>query len=153
MQIEKVNVVAKPPAIYAVSILSGILLQIIWPLTITSFLWVRVLGLIMIGLAVALSIWADQEFKQHDTAVNPDQLPTSLVMSGPYRLSRNPMYVGLTLFQLGLALSLNSLWLVLTMIPTLLVMSYGVIDREEHFMAAKFGQNYSEYKNRVRRWF
>ena len=86
------------------------------------------------------------------TAVNPDQPPTFLVTTGPYRFSRNPMYVGLTLLQLGFALTFNSFWLVLTLVPTLLIMSRGVIDREEQFLATMFGQTYIDYRNRVRRW-
>jgi protein-S-isoprenylcysteine O-methyltransferase Ste14 len=152
MQLEKVNVIAKPPAIYFISILAGILLQMIYSLSILPFLWLSGLGLLFVGVGVAVSIWGDQEFKQHDTAVNPDQPPTLLVTTGPYRFSRNPMYVGLTLIQLGLALTFNNLWLVLALVPTLLVMSRGVIDREEQFLATKFGQTYIDYKNSVRRW-
>lgn len=152
MQADKVNVIAKPPAIYFVSILAGILLQIVWPFSIVPFLWLRAAGLILIGLAVVVSIWGDQEFKRHETAVNPDQPPTFLVTTGPYRFSRNPMYVGLTLLQLGFALTFNSFWLVLTLVPTLLIMSRGVIDREEQFLATMFGQTYIDYRNRVRRW-
>ena len=66
MQADKVNVIAKPPAIYFVSILAGILLQIIWPFSIVPFLWLRAAGLILIGLAVVVSIWGDQEFKRHE---------------------------------------------------------------------------------------
>ena len=62
------------------------------------------------------------------------------------------MYVGLTLLQLGLALTLNSWWLFLTLVPALIMMSRGVIDREEQFLAAKFGKRYIDYKNSVRRW-
>ena len=152
MQLQKVNVVAKPPAIYFISIITGILLQIIWPLSIVSFLLLRVVGLLILGLALAVSIWGEQEFKRHETAVNPDQAPTFLVMTGPYRFSRNPMYVGLTLVQLGFALTLNSVWLVLTLVPALVIMSRGVIDREEQFLTAKFGKSYIDYKNSVRRW-
>ena len=152
MQQQKVNVVAKPPLIYLVAIIAGILLQIIWPLSIVSFFGLRVVGLLVIGLGVAVSIWGEQEFKGHDTAVNPDQPPSVLVTTGPYRFSRNPMYVGLTLIQLGAALALNNVWLVVTMVPALVIMSRGVIDREEQFLAIKFGQTYADYKNSVRRW-
>ena len=62
------------------------------------------------------------------------------------------MYVGLMLVQLGLALTFNSVWLVLTLVPALLIMSRGVIDREEQFLTTKFGQTYADYKNSVRRW-
>ena len=152
MQLQKVNVIAKPPAIYFISILAGILLQIIYSLPILPFFGLRVVGLLLIGLGLGLSIWGDREFKRHDTAVNPDQPPTILVTTGLYRFSRNPMYVGLTLLQLGLALTLNSWWLVLTLVPALIMMSRGVIDREEQFLAAKFGKRYIDYKNSVRRW-
>ena len=77
----------------------------------------------------------------------------SIITNGPYRFSRNPIYLSFTLLQLGLGMWANSAWLVGMLIPTLVLMSYGVIAREERYMARKFGDEYLQYKRAVRRWF
>ncbi len=77
----------------------------------------------------------------------------SIITNGPYRFSRNPIYLSFTLLQLGLGMWANSAWLVGMLIPTLVLMSYGVIAREERYMARKFRDEYLQYKRAVRRWF
>ena len=75
-----------------------------------------------------------------------------MITIGPYRFSRNPIYLSFTLLQLGLGLWANSAWLVGALIPTLVLMSYGVIAREERYMAQKFGGEYLRFTAAVRRW-
>jgi protein-S-isoprenylcysteine O-methyltransferase Ste14 len=79
--------------------------------------------------------------------------PTSaIVTNGPYRFSRNPSYVSLTLLYGGIACLVNSLWVLLMVVPAVTVMHFGVIKREERYLEAKFGDEYREYKTTVRRW-
>ena len=73
-------------------------------------------------------------------------------LARPYRFSRNPIYVALTGLYLGIAVMLNSLWLIVLLAPLLIVMRLGVIQREEAYLEAKFGAEYTDYKTRVRRW-
>jgi protein-S-isoprenylcysteine O-methyltransferase Ste14 len=77
---------------------------------------------------------------------------TAIVTKGPFRYSRNPLYVSLTLLYLGVALIINVLWIVLLVVPVLVVMQRGVIGREEAYLERKFGEKYLSYKARVRRW-
>ena len=77
---------------------------------------------------------------------------TTVVTTGLYRLSRNPIYLGLAALYLGLAFAANSGWAVILLLPILAVMRYGVIAREERYLEAKFGDDYRAYKARVRRW-
>lgn len=86
------------------------------------------------------------------TNVNPSLPATTLVMTGPYAFSRNPMYVARTCLYLGLGLMVNALGILLALVPLLLVMHYGVIKREECYLEAKFGEAYRQYRSRVRRW-
>jgi len=86
------------------------------------------------------------------TYVNPSRPTTRLVVTGPYRFSRNPMYLARTFLYLGLGLMVNALAILAALVPLLLVMHYGVIKREECYLEAKFGETYRQYRGRVRRW-
>lgn len=78
---------------------------------------------------------------------------TALALGGPYRFTRNPMYLGLASLHLGAALLFDSFWVILTLPPVLWVVRRAVIDREERYLEARFGGAYLDYKRRVRRWF
>jgi len=76
-----------------------------------------------------------------------------LVVSGPYRFSRNPDYIGQALLCTGIALVLNSIWVLLAELPALLLIRYAVIAREERYLEARFGEEYARYCQCVHRWF
>ena len=83
----------------------------------------------------------------------PTSLPTTtIVETGPYRFTRNPIYPAMVLGLIGLAIVFNSLWLLLVAVPFALVIRYGVIAREEAYLERKFGDVYRRYRSRVRRW-
>lgn len=77
---------------------------------------------------------------------------TAIVHAGPYRFSRNPIYLAFSLFQLGLALWINSLWMLIALFASIAVMSFVVIPREERYLASRFPSEYAAYKSAVRRW-
>ena len=86
------------------------------------------------------------------TTVLPHHATTALVTSGPFRFTRNPLYLALGLVLTGLALAVNSMAMAVMIAPWALVMRYGVIAREEHYLEGKFGEEYRAYCRRVRRW-
>ena len=86
------------------------------------------------------------------TGVNPNRPTTVLLTGGPFRLSRNPMYLGMVVQYVGLALLFNSLWAIVLLPLALVVVNLTVIKREEWCLEQKFGQEYQAYKARVRRW-
>jgi len=86
------------------------------------------------------------------TNVDPLLPTTAIVTAGPYRFSRNPIYVGLTLLYLGLALTFNTWWAVIVLVPILAVMHVGVVRREERYLEQKFGEPYRQFCSRVRRY-
>ncbi len=102
-------------------------------------------GLLLDGMAAGL-------FRRLGTAVEPWKPSTALATDGPYRFSRNPIYVGFAITYAGLAVGMNSPITLLLLIPCLLVVDRFVIQREETYLAAKFGADYDAYRNRVRRW-
>ena len=102
-------------------------------------------GLLLDGMAAGL-------FRRLGTAVEPWKPSTVLATGGLYRFSRNPIYVGFAITYVGLAVGMNSPITLLLLIPCLLVVDRFVIQREEAYLAAKFGAEYDAYRNRVRRW-
>lgn len=111
--------------------------------------WLAV-GLIALGLVVEM--WAAGQFRKAGTNVVPWAPSTALVTSGPFRFSRNPMYLGFAVTYLGLAVGLDSLAAAVLLAPCLWVMSWGVIAREERYLEARFGEPYRAYRRSVRRW-
>jgi protein-S-isoprenylcysteine O-methyltransferase Ste14 len=107
-------------------------------------------ALILVGLAVPLV--ASAQFRVAGTEVRPWKPSTALVTSGMYRYTRNPMYVGMTLIYAGLSLLANSVIALAFLPPLLVLITYAVIKREEHYLEVSFGEPYREYKQRVRRW-
>lgn len=141
-----------PPVIYGISILCGIGLDNLHPLTIPYGLHGTAAGGFVISLAVAIALWALVQFLREGTDVRPDRPDTALITTGPYRYSRNPLYIVLTLVQVTAAFWLNNLWVLLLTPASIIVISRYAIRREERYLEELFGQQYLEYKQRVRRW-
>jgi protein-S-isoprenylcysteine O-methyltransferase Ste14 len=110
------------------------------------------LGVSVILVAVVLFALCIREFQAAGTPVQPGRPTTVIIKTGPYRFSRNPVYLSLTLFQIGIGIWVNSVWILGMVVPTLVLMSYGVIAREERYLERKFGREYLQYKSSVRRW-
>lgn len=107
---------------------------------------------VLIVFGLGLDLWSIGAFRKRGTAVQPWKPSTALVAEGPYRFSRNPIYVGFALTYAGLALALNSWPALALLVPCLIVVDRGVIAREERYLSAKFGAPYDAYRARVRRW-
>lgn len=87
------------------------------------------------------------------TNVNPALPTTAIVTAGPFRLSRNPLYLALTLLYFGLTLAFNTWWGIVVLVPLLIIMHRGVVLREERYLEQKFGENYRQYRSKIRRYF
>lgn len=110
-------------------------------------------GVAGLGLSVALDTVATLRFAKHRTPFNPARPARALVTDGPYRLTRNPMYVGMGCLYAGAAVASGSLWSLATLPAVLGVMDRVVIPREERHLTAVFGDDYMRYQARVPRWF
>jgi len=146
------GVVTRPPLIYLCSILIGLALQFVWPLKVLPAALEATLGGSLMLVAIVLFTLSVRQFVAAGTAVQTHRPTTTILRTGPYRFSRNPIYVSFTLLYIGIAVWVNSAWLLGMLIPTLIVISYGVIAREERYLAQKFGDEYLRYKASVRRW-
>ena len=141
----------RPPIIFLCAILLGIALSRPWPLRFVSRS-VRLLGPIVTACAVVLFLLSYGEFRQAGTSVRGSERSTTIVRTGPYRFSRNPIYLAFILFVLGLSVWLNNAWLLVTLVPAVGVIAMIVIPREERFLERNFKEEYSSYKAAVRRW-
>jgi protein-S-isoprenylcysteine O-methyltransferase Ste14 len=111
-----------------------------------------VCGIVFIIRAPTLALWALRTMKTAGTNVHPAEPALALVCDGPFRFTRNPMYLALCLVQVALGFFLND-WITLLFVVSLaLILRYGVILREERYLIAKFGEPYLQYKREVHRW-
>jgi protein-S-isoprenylcysteine O-methyltransferase Ste14 len=140
----------RPPLVYGATIGAGLLLEIGWPLP--RFPPAVPLGAGLVGLAVIIFVSSVGKFRAAGTPVPGNQPTTVIVRTGPYRFSRNPIYLAFTLLQLGIAIWVNSVWVMGTLIAAVALMATVVIPREERYLEAKFGADYVDYKRAVRRW-
>ena len=113
---------------------------------------VLVAGWLLIALGLGVMLWAMWTFWRARTSVLPFRPATAMVTTGPYRRSRNPMYVGLTVLYVGLALLIGMAWPLVMLPLALWTLTALVIRREERYLGAEFGPEYAAYRARVRRW-
>jgi len=144
--------VMRPPFVYLGAIFLGLLLYFAWPVRLVSRAVSVPLGVTSALVAVALFLYAVRTFRTSGTPVPGNRPTTTIVRTGPYRYSRNPIYLSFSLLQLGVAFWVNSLWLLVTLIPAMALMSFVVIPREEKYLETHFPSDYLPYKASVRRW-
>ena len=111
-----------------------------------------VFGIVLMLFAVAVAGLINATFKRAGTAIEPWKPTSNIVTTGFYAWSRNPIYTGFCVFNIGLGISLNNLWVFLSFIPGAVLVYFIAIVREEAYLEEKFGEEYLAYKRQVRRW-
>ena len=149
---DRPGVVALPPLIYLVTIVLAFVLALAVPLSLPAPTPVRWVAGVLVVAGIWLATFGRRAFESAGTNVNPLQPSTKLVLAGPYRVTRNPMYVGMAFACVALAVATVNGWLLILLLPTWAVMHWGVIVREERYLTRKFGKEYEEYRRRVRRY-
>ncbi len=146
------QVIALPPLVYISGLIIGLLLHFITPISIIPKIIEMPLGIILMIIAICLMVFSMKSFGAAKTEVDPRKPTTAIVDFGPYRFSRNPIYLAMTLFYLGITIWVNSLTMLIMLLPVLIMIRFGVIEREEKYLERKFGKRYLKYKSKVRRW-
>ena len=146
------GVVAPPPLIFLGGLLLGFGLEALLPggSLPDALRWILGGAALVAGLALQTSFIA--AFSRVGTSVEPWKPTTAIVTTGPYRLTRNPAYLGMALIYTGIALLSDAPWVLLPLPVVLAVVDRGVIAREERYLERKFGEEYLGYKRTVRRW-
>ena len=142
----------RPPIVYLGSIGLGLLIHFFWPVRVFPASVGVAIGVMLVLVGVALFFSSVRTFRKADTPVPGNRPTTTIVRAGPYRFSRNPIYLAFTIFHVGLALWVNSLALLLAVLPALALMMLVVIPREERYLETRFPAEYPPYKRAVRRW-
>jgi protein-S-isoprenylcysteine O-methyltransferase Ste14 len=147
------QVIIRPPLAWGLAVIAGLALNWLVPLAfLPADLPAGWLGAMVFVLALALFAWAIVTITRAGSNV-PTNLPTiTIVESGPYRFTRNPIYLSMFLGLIGLAIAFDNLWLLMMLVPFALVIRYGVVAREEAYLERKFGDVYRGYRSHVRRW-
>jgi len=147
------NAIVRPPFAWAVALIAGLGAGWLYPLPFVPASVPRFwIGGGAFGFAFALAIWAIVTIRRAGTRVETNKPTTVIVTNGPFRFTRNPVYVGMLLGQAGLAIAFNNLWMLVTLLPLYLVIRFGVVAREETYLEGKFGSAYLSYKSRIPRW-
>ena len=144
--------VVPPPIIYAVCFFAGLGVDAIWPLPLLNQTFQYAIGVPLIIAGVVLFIAALREFSRAKTAVTHHRPTTGIVASGPFAISRNPIYLSMTIVFLGAAIAVDSLMVALHVAPAIAAINTLVIPKEEAFLEKSFGDAYQQYKSAVRRW-
>jgi len=141
-----------PPAVYFVPFALTWVLQRWRPWTIPGGTALNVVGLILIAGGIVLMLWSFVTLTRAHTTVIPWEKVSAIVTAGPFRLSRNPIYLADAITYLGASLLIHSWWPLLILPGIVLVMRRLVIDREESYLTERFGDSYRQYQLGVHRW-
>src|SRR5262245_4945615 len=142
----------RPPLVYLASLVIGALIQVAMPLPFLPRTLNVTLGASLVVVAVILFLYSVAKFRTAGTPVPARKPTTVIVRTGPYRFSRNPIYLAFSLCQFGIAIWANSVWLLATLVGAVALIHFIVIPREEQYLERRFGAEYLDYKASVRRW-
>jgi protein-S-isoprenylcysteine O-methyltransferase Ste14 len=133
-------------------IAAGFLLDSFWTLPLALLPYQNLAGIAVVVLGLGLSARSVIEFVRHGTHPDPHRPTTTIIRSGPFRWSRNPIYLAFAIVHLGLGVWFAKTWVVLTLPLAVAIIRYGVIAPEERYLGQKFGAEYENYLTAVRRW-
>lgn len=151
-QSESAGIHVPPPFVYVAGYLVGLLLERWWPAPSLPRTASRVAALLCLLLWLITAVGALILFARHRTSPLPMRPSTTLVTGGPYRWSRNPMYLGLVFLYIAVALWFDHAWPLLLLPIVVVIVQTVIIVREERYLEQRFGEEYRVYRRRVRRW-
>ena len=149
---DKSGAVAPPPLIYLGTLVFGLLINRRFPTAFLPRTIARRLGWPLLSAGVLLLGWFEWTIRHAGTTDSPYEPVSHIVTEGPFHYTRNPAYLSMTMIYTAIATLANAFWAIVLLPVALLVTQRGVIEREERYLERKFGEEYLNYKARVRRW-
>jgi protein-S-isoprenylcysteine O-methyltransferase Ste14 len=149
---DKPGIRVPPPPIYLLALLLGLLLDRSMHVPFLPRRVARLFGWPLVGGAMTLAAWFARTMRRADTTMHINKPVSRVVQDGPFRFSRNPGYLSLTMLYAGIAVLRNALWAIVLLPLVVYVIQREVIEREEGYLERTFGEEYLNYKARVRRW-
>ena len=143
------------PWVYVIAYLFGFGIQLLFPVAITPVFWLtftQAISIALLAVGVIFAVWAQWIFRKEHTTTDPNQTSAQLITWGPYRFSRNPMYVGLFLIFIGLSGIFTLVWSIICQLFVFYYLNWIVIPFEEAQLQRTFGNSYEQYCKKVRRW-
>lgn len=141
-----------PPVAVGLPLVAGGGASLLWGDPVEPGDWRLPVGAVLVLVFMVWNSWALSLFNRHETGLLPGQPSTTMIETGPYRISRNPLYLGMLSLHLGLALVVGSFWALVAFPVSVALLLWGAILPEERFLRARFGPAYDAYAGRVRRW-
>jgi protein-S-isoprenylcysteine O-methyltransferase Ste14 len=149
---DKAGVIIFPPLLYLLVLVTGIIISYFFPYHFIDFSIALPIGIIITFLGIASLILAAKLFRKNKNPVNPSGSTQLIICTGIYKYTRNPMYLGLTTIFIGISTITNAWFSFILLFPLLMICQKGIIEREESYLARKFGNEYLDYQSKVRRW-
>ena len=141
-----------PPTIFYTLVFLNMIVFLIFPTPYFSSYLIRLIGIIPVCIGILLNLWTNQTLNKYHTTVKPDEIPSTLIMDGPFSLSRHPMYLGMELILFGIAIILGSLSCLILPIVFLILIEKMFISYEEKTLQTWFSEEYTNYIKKVRKW-
>jgi protein-S-isoprenylcysteine O-methyltransferase Ste14 len=141
-----------PDGYFIILLILAISSHLIFPIVRIIFFPFNLLGIILIIIGILLTLWTNSVLLKNQTAIKPYEIPSFLITSGPFKFSRNPLYLGMALALFGVGVFLGSLSPFISPIIFVLLIDRAFVPMEEDNLEKKFRKEYLDYKKKVRRW-
>jgi protein-S-isoprenylcysteine O-methyltransferase Ste14 len=149
---DSAHILAAPPLFFIIPLLVGAIVEYFVPTKIFSSVTSIIIGILFSWASLPFIILSLKSFFKVKTAFDARKTTTILVTTGIYKISRNPAYLSLVLFYIGLSFLINSIWILILVVPAIYSVQKFCIEREEKYLEGKFGSQYLDYKSQVGRW-
>ncbi|MDG1438225.1 MAG: isoprenylcysteine carboxylmethyltransferase family protein [Emcibacteraceae bacterium] len=149
---DNAGIAVHPPVFYIVAALIGVGIDYLFPLSFGSDAMLETAGIIIFLLGLIIAVLSFKIFASNKQSPSVHASASKIYQSGVYAYSRNPIYLGITLWLVAAALYFDNVWLLIITVPLILFMNKAVIEKEEAYLTSKFGDDYLSYKKKVRRW-
>jgi protein-S-isoprenylcysteine O-methyltransferase Ste14 len=149
---DSAEVVFHPPLLLLGSVGLGFAMRWLIPAEFLPREWTPIGGPLLVAASLGVFFWAGITMRREGASIPTGESTNSLVTRGPYRFSRNPIYLSMVCLLMSIGIWANSVWFVGFAASTVALLNWGVISREELYLVRKFGEEYATYKRRVRRW-